>query len=364
MEKILYKRSKLGKIQVWKIEIQDNKFRTIEGFIDGAQTPSEWTICLEKNIGRANYKSPEEQSILQAQAKIKKKLESGYTEEVESIDSVEKLSPMLAKEWEGKVSIFNEVLYTQPKLDGIRCSSRRDGLYTRNGKPIVSVPHILQELQDLFTQFDGNFIIDGELYNHELKHNFNEITSIVRTQKPTDEDFEKSKIMEYHIYDIDIKGVTFGERWEMIQTIIGNNSQYIKIVPTYLVQNSEHLDDLYRTFLEDGYEGQMIRLGNSLYENRRTKSLLKRKEMMDAEYEIIDIIEGVGNRSGMMGNIRLATPDSKIFDSGARGNYEYFRELLENKNNYIGKMATIKFQNLTPDGIPRFPVMVAIRDYE
>jgi len=120
---------------------------------------------------------------------------------------------------------------------------------------------------------------------------------------------------------------------------------------------------LYAEYLKDGQEGQMIRI-NDVYENKRSKFLLKRKEFIDDEFRIVDISEGNGNRSGMFGRAHLITSSGIEFEANARGNVSFYEELLKNKSEYIGKMATVRYQNLTPDGKPRFGVIITIRDYE
>jgi len=202
----LYKRSKSGKVQVWSIETEGNKFRTIEGFVDGVKTTGEWTICKGKNIDSSNETSPEEQAIKEAKAKIVKKQESGYTENIDEVDSAKvKIAPMLAHKWvDYKDEILGEKnIAIQPKLDGIRCIATKDGLFSRNGKQIVAVPHIWEEAKKLLSSLPEGTFLDGELYNHELKSDFNKIISLVRKTKPTSEDLEESKkLVQYHIYDI------------------------------------------------------------------------------------------------------------------------------------------------------------------
>jgi DNA ligase-1 len=111
-------------------------------------------------------------------------------------------------------------------------------------------------------------------------------------------------------------------------------------------------------YLELGLEGVMVNLGDYQYENKRSKGLMKYKKFQDCEAKICDIIEGTGNRSKMFGYAKLKLSNGKAFDSNARGNEELYKSILRNKDKYIGKMATVRFQNLTPDGIPRFPVIV------
>ena len=108
----------------------------------------------------------------------------------------------------------------------------------------------------------------------------------------------------------------------------------------------------------------MIRLDKP-YENNGSKSLLKRKEFQDAEYKVLDIDEGNGNRKGTAKHlVCICSKTNKVFHSNIKGDFEYLKEILENKDDYIGKYATIKYFQLTPDGIPRFPYALSFRDYE
>jgi DNA ligase 1 len=366
MEKIkypvLYSKTQNDNIQQWQIIVENNSFYTIEGILNGKLTTSVPTICEGKNIGKKNETSAHEQAVKEAEAKIKKKKEKGYTENIDNVDDgAEHFEPMLAKKY-GEVD-FTFPVYEQSKIDGCRCIVTKNGMFSRNGKPILSAPHIFEAIKHLFKD-NPNLVFDGELYNHNLKHDFNKIISLVKKTKPTKQDLiDSKKYIQYYVYDLPSKD-KFSKRSKDLHDIVKSlNSEHIVFLKTNKVNNQKELDEIYTKSLQEGYEGQMIRIDN-VYENKRSKFLLKRKEFIDEEFEIIDIEEGVGNRSGMMGRIVLKTKDGKTFESNARGNQEYYIELLKNKNEYIGKQATIRYQNLTPDNIPRFPVCVAIRDYE
>lgn len=371
MRSTLYKKSKTGKIQQWIIEAQGRRFRTVEGFVDGAQTSTEWTECIEKNSGRANATTPEEQALKEAEARIKKQKDKGWTENIDDVNKGLEICPMLAHKWsDHKEWMLNQSLIAmQPKLDGIRCIATKDGLFTRTGKPIVAVPHILEEIQRVYATglVPEGVKFDGELYNHDYKDDFNAIVSIVRKQKVTEEDIAKAEAsLQYHVYDLDMPDNSFLYRSNLLTALLANTNSSIQIVETSFLASNEQgqydfnvIESTYQRFLEEGYEGQMFRSALSLYDHNRSKSLLKRKEFIDEEFTIVDIEEGRGNRSGMMGRIRFET-----FDANARGTHEFFKDLLLNKEQYIGKKATVRYQNLSADGIPRFPVVVAIRDYE
>ena len=100
------------------------------------------------------------------------------------------------------------------------------------------------------------------------------------------------------------------------------------------------------------------------YENKRSSTLLKRKDFIDEEYTMLGYEEGKGNRSGTIKHLKFKNKDGKEFNSNVKGTFEYLTELLEQADELIGKQATIKYFNLTPDGVPRFPYVIAIRDYE
>jgi DNA ligase-1 len=183
--------------------------------------------------------------------------------------------------------------------------------------------------------------------------NFNTLISIVKKQKPSATELQISASkMQFHVYDMyDITQPTmeFEERYmkmlELVQELEG-----IVPVKTFKVDTEAELDQMYEKFLEEGYEGIMVR-SNAPYQQKRTVNLLKRKEFIDGEYLITDIVEGVGNRSGMMGKIIMVTDDGESFeaDGSGLGGHDAYVEMLANKEHYIGLMATVKYQNLTPN---------------
>jgi DNA ligase 1 len=364
----LYSRRTDGGLQEWTIEINDDKYRTISGMVDGEKVTSEWTVCLGKNIGRSNETTPAMQALAEAKAKWQKKRDKGYSPTQDTVDDHGLFKPMLAKEYGSKPIAFP--LYTQPKLDGVRCIANKDGLWSRNGKPLTGTPHINKALEPYFKEHP-NVVFDGELYGDKLSDDFNKIIHFVRQEDPTEEEIDQAKdAIQYHIYDFPPSGKPnqssqiFSLRYKTLEKAVKEISNgCVVLVETHLVDTQEELDQYYGKFIEDGYEGQIVRLDGQ-YENKRSYNLLKRKTFTDSEFVIKDIIPGVGNRSGMAGKILFAQEDGKKFEASIKGSRSYFRELLFNKQKYIGEFATVKHFNRTPDGIPRFPVVKAIRNYE
>lgn len=234
-----------------------------------------------------------------------------------------------------------------------RCIARSDGLWTRTGKRIVSCPHIEESLVEFFAQ-NPVVELDGELYNHNLRDDFNKIMSLVRKTKPTDEDIIESKNMvEFHVYDCIIDDEVFSKRIEFVNTNFTNH-QYVRCVPTTKISSIEELDNLYVQYLDDGYEGQMVRK-NSKYEHKRTKNLLKRKEFKTDEFIVVGVTEGQGNWSGHVKQFVLQLPNGNTFGAGVRGDRDLLKELFLSKSK--PDWATVRYFTPTPDGIPRFPVV-------
>ena len=208
-------------------------------------------------------------------------------------------------------------------------------------------------------------VLDGELYCDKLADNFNKIISLIKKGNPSPTALvDSEKYIRYHVYDCkftDRPNLTFMERQAELVAIL-TGKQYFELVATYVVNNQEEMDQRYEEFLEAGYEGQMIRVMDSVYQDdKRSKFLLKRKEFEDGEFELEDVLEGKGNMAGKAGKVLLVGRGK----AGLRGNAEFRRDLLANKAKYIGKPVTIRYQGgFTPEGKFRFGVCVCVRDYE
>jgi len=367
---VIYKRTSTGAVQEWEIELDGSKYRTISGQQGGAKTKSGWQYAKPKNVGRANETTAVDQALMEVEAKYKKKLaQGGYHVSVDNIDKPKFFKPMLAQNYD-KVGVDwdTQDVFSQPKLDGIRCIATRDGLWTRMGKPIVAVPHVHEALMPLF-DVNPDLIFDGEMYADKLANDFNKIISLVRKKNPTAQRLaEAAAVIQYHIYDFPSFSGNFRDRCCALVSHIGTSNKPVFpcIVPvaTTRVLNADGLDLLYGEYMEAGYEGQMVRVSDADYEQKRSKQLLKRKQFIDEEYEIVAIEEGVGNRAGMAGRVVYKLKDGRTFGSGIKGTHEYSRGLLEHADAFAGGVGTCRFFELTIDGIPRFPVTVHVEKNE
>lgn len=358
----LFSRTSTGAVQSWEIEVQENRYRTISGQTDGKKVVTEWTVCESKNVGRANATSPEQQAEAEAQAKWQKKVDSGYRESVSEIDHQAFVEPMLAKAFEDYESEIKYPVACQPKYDGIRCIVTKDTMSSRTGKPLLSAPHIRLALKEFF-ETHPSVILDGELYCDKFANDFNKICSLVKKSKPTAQDLrESAAAIQYWVYDIVDTKMKFSVRTRFIQENLPETESICK-VPTNIVYDKPQLDLKYTEYIIKGYEGQMVRI-EAEYECKRSRNLLKRKEFKDEEFQILDVLEGDGNKSGMAAAMTLIDASNQTFNSNIKGDRNYLRALLKDRQSIIGKQATVKYFNLTPDGIPRFPYVIAIRDYE
>jgi len=359
---VLYKRSVTGKVSTWYVEVEDKCFRTVSGFLDGQKVTSEWTCCEAKNVGKKNATTPEQQAEAEAQAMFDKRKALGYWENVEDIDTPVYFKPMLAHDFNDYKDKITYPIYSQPKLDGVRCIVRADGMWSRNGKPIISAPHIFEALKPLF-EADSDLILDGELYADKNTTDFNTIISCVRKTKPTLDDLKTSaECIEYHIYDIPSVDGTFKERCIELDELSLDFPKCVKQVETHIVKNEGEVTEWYENYVERGYEGQMLRT-DGVYENKRSKNLLKHKSFVDGEFTILGVEEGKGNHAGKVGRLNFEI-NGKPFDAAVNGDWEYIEKLWHSRDGLVGKTATVKYFELTEDGVPRFPKVIAIRDFE
>jgi DNA ligase-1 len=365
----LFSRTSTGAVQQWTVQIDGNKFRVESGQTDGKKVLSEWTVCEPKNIGRANATTANEQAIGEAQAKWDKKVKLGYTTDVTKIDSSTSfVEPMLAKDYDDYMNKmdWDEGVFVQNKYNGVRCVATLEGgevvLKSRKGEKWVSVPHINKDLEKFFDKYP-EAVLDGELYNYDLRQKLNELTSIVRKTKAshiTPELLKKSEEMvRFYVYDGYDFGpatdvcVKYSNRKKRIDELLPQYSKYYRKVDTTLVHSQKELDELYNKFLDDGEEGAIVRIPSSPYENKRSKYLLKYKPEDDAEATIVDIIEGTGNWSGTAKTCTLEW-NGKKFDATFKGTYEQGVDRLKNKKNWIGKEVTFLYTGLTGLGVPNY----------
>ena len=278
--------------------------------------------------------------------------------------------PMLAYPVSDKPINYDDKVFMQPKLDGVRCVIQYDNsqvkAYSRTGKEWKNIEHILFNLKPWFI-LNPNVILDGELYNHYLKNDFEKIISLVRKQKPDDIDMlESADLVQFHCYDIIDETKTFFERSKSITQNVPCN-HCVKHVPTMLVPTESQAKVNHARNLDSGYEGSILRT-NDTYQCKRSHSLRKFKDFSDAEATIIDFVEGKGKREGTLGKFIMRDADGVEFGCppGKGYNYKAMKNLLHRAQWYVDHKATATFTYFerTKAGSYRHPLFKCIRDYE
>ena len=221
-----------------------------------------------------------------------------------------KYKPMLAYPVSKKPVDYNEKVYVQPKLDGVRCLIQYEAekygddsyrgkvvAYSRTGKEWKNIEHILFNLKPFF-QLNPNAVLDGELYNHDLRDNFEKIISCVRKTKPTTVGrLESSGLVQFHCYDVPSNPGLFDVRNEWIKLNVPSN-HCIKHVETLAIGCEDQAKVYHQNNLGKGYEGSILRL-NTEYQCKRSHSLRKFKDFHDTEAVLTDWVEGKGKRVGL-----------------------------------------------------------------
>ena len=362
---MLFARGNAGQVLEWQIEIDGGKYRVTAGAQGAKKVTSEWSLCEGKNVGRANETTPDEQALSEAQAKWKKKNEQhGYFESVKDIDKeLAFIEPMLAHGYQERLDKkkVNFPVMVDRKYNGMRCVIHSKGMFSRKGKAIISAPHIFDRVKHLFID-NPDLVLDGELYNHEYRYKLNEIISLVRKTKLssiTDAEFAASEDkVDYYVYDgwgftagkVEITEETSCSVRRLALTNLLEGIKDVVPVPYNWANNVGEVDRWYREYVDDGYEGAIIRIDGA-YEHKRSNNLLKYKPEQDDEGIILDITDGTGNWKGAAYNVTLKWKD-KVFDGVFTGSYELRAKILKEKKNWIGKEVTFTFMALTGKGTP------------
>ena len=273
---------------------------------------------------------------------------------------------MLAHKFDDKRVDWSQPVYIQPKLDGVRCLFTKDGAYSRAGNKFMNLAHIELALIPFFQQ-QPDVVLDGELYNHELRNDFEKIISLVRKQKPTNDDrLEAQKLVQFHCYDY-FDGVIYDSYKTRMQQLVTSDiyDAQIKYVPAKLVDSYNYARDIHATFLSEGYEGSIIRL-DGLYKHGRSYDLMKFKDFSDAEATIIGYEEGKGKRTNTVGKFLMIDDEGVEFGCppGKGYNYKDLSNMLLNISDYIGQRATFTYFQRTKAGSYRHPLFKCLRNYE
>ncbi len=378
----LFGEATTGKLKQWSIRVfEENGLAIIEtqhGYQDGKLQTNQKTISQGKNIGKRNETTPLQQAISEAQSQWIKKKESGYSEHSsaqspspDSDDSKLAAPPsrskgfdadvpsvMLAHDYNKRSKDIQFPCYIQRKFDGTRCVAiPSKGLFSRNKKSYPHLEHITQEINRL----PPSFILDGELYSDSLT--FQEIVGLVKKDTLTETDKTKQLQIKFYVYDL-VKDQPYQLRHINLQLLFRKYKfQHLVLVQTELCQDEKQMKEKHNQYVDEGFEGIMLRNKDGAYKGSRSADLQKYKQFFDAEYEVVDFQEGQGLEEGCV-IWTCKTSDGKTFSCRPRGSREDRQQMFLNGQSYVGKKLTVRYQEETNDGLPRFPVGIAFRDYE
>ena len=319
--------------------------------------------AIGKNIGKANETQPEEQAVLELEAKARLKLDKGYVKDIAdakapATNALDLPLPMLATPLEKvKPEKINwNTAYAQPKLDGHRALFKDGVLYSRQGK-VLNLPHILNSIREAGLD---DLHLDGELYIHGKP--LQDVSRLIK--KYTDASLE----VQYHIYDI-VCDKPFTERHHLlaIRTDWMSTLSCLQPVDTVPVQNMESLMVTHGFNRGRGYEGTMLRFSNDGYQTgKRSRTLLKLKEFHDAEFLVVDYEEGKPYIKDT-GTYRVPVwvceaANGQRFNVTAEGNMFAKHEQWEHRDLYLERLLTVKYHYLSKEGIPQLPIAMRWRE--
>lgn len=345
----LYAKDAKGQLRSWTIEVIDFELiRITYGLIFGKKQVEEEFI----GVGLAG-RTVEEQVLSRFNSRINNKLKSGYVKDVNIAETNERVNllgfkkPMLAAKYDPLTTSHRDMYFGQYKLDGHRCLVKNENgvlhAYSRNGKPINTLPEILSELD-----IPEGMTVDGELYVHGVP--LQTITSWVKRRQ------ENTAKIRYHMYDI-IADEPYEARYNRLLNV--PQGLLATVLPTNRIDTRADAHNELVRAVKLGYEGLILRDNKTGYEAaKRSKSLLKYKSFLDEEFEITNIIPSKQGWARMV----CKTDCDKRFVVTAPGSMDEKYYFMINPDAHIGKMLTVKFQKYTIDGIPFHPVALQLRE--
>lgn len=350
----LYGKDSKGNIKEWSISVEGAVITVVHGKL-GGKMQSKYTTCVPKNVGRANETTPEQQARLEADSKYSKQLDKLYKPSIEDLDSVEKQLPMLALDYTKAGHRIKYPCYVSPKLDGVRCIAHYNGfvvtLMSRGGQFYPLPPHIESAIIDLY-DLTGVDTFDGELYIHGEK--LQDIVSCVKKVN------EMTYSLQFWIFDLPSDKI-WSHRYEDLmsleKSLTEENKKYIKLVSNYVADNENDARQAMNMYLQKGFEGMMLRNSEGIYKySHRSPDLMKWKDFYDEEALVV----GVTKDKLSEGVLKCKLKSGIYFECKMKGNHEY--RVFENMMTLIGSWITFKYQALTSDGVPQFPVGLQVRD--
>lgn len=391
----LYALSNTGKLLEWDIRVESDgvisQVVTVTGQADGKKVTHIRKVTVGKNIGKKNETTHQTQATNEAQSSFDlQQQKKGYRKNQADLTDAKKLMPMSAQYFDDrKKYIKYDNAYVQPKLDGVRCVIVKTGsklenltMYSKNGLEFHNMDHIKNDILTHMSSAKNNICLDGELYT--TKFPFNKINGYVRRNNDVKEgkdkidEVDRKEILKiqfnvFDCFDLDNPKWVFTDRYQFLSTLFAGyhtkvpivDTRTLNLVETIKVKSENDVYQMNTMFLANGYEGVIIRNGDGLYLNSKTRSndLQKYKTFKDDEFTIIGFEEGEGHDEGTV-KWKCKTEAGKVFTVRPVGTVEERKDAFNNGKDYIGKRLTVKYQELSEDGVPRFPVGLRVREID
>ena len=377
----LYQKASNGKIKQWNIDVKfissnESIIVTKYGYTNGKITETRKKITEGKNIGKSNETTPHQQATLEAESKWRKQLDKGYTTSPTGIHLGKGTLPMLAVNFKNRSKSIKYPAYVQPKLNGIRstCKGPVPCFTSRKLKSQITLGHLQGAIQRLF---DTDYVteLDGELFKKDVELQI--LGSLVKKKRVVATDDTNGLItsdLEYWVYDVVDVSTNFSKRTGELLKAFKEAGVYDKkrkmwhigkiwYVPTFVVHSEAEVRAIHKKFINEGYEGTIIRNNVPYVKIHKTKHLQKLKEVYDAEFEIIDYKVGTGTEEGCIVFI-CKMEDGQTFEVRPKGSFAKRKKWVSEFEKIKGKYLTVEYRELTKSGKPFHCVGVAIRDYE
>ena len=362
----VYKKTSTGKIQQWRAWVET----TDTGYllkVESGQTDGKLTETAGRVIDEGKQKrTAREQAIFEATSKMNKKRDEAYFDTIGDAQTQIKLLPMLAHSFTKRKHNITYPAIVQRKFDGVRCLAilNKDGtvtLMSRKGKEFPHLNHIRKDIAA--NNSNESIVIDGEIYSDTLT--FQELVGLVRRETLKEGNDKQMLEVSLRVYDcINLNNeADFTSRYKTI-TAITRGAEYLSLVENVSVTTEKEIHKCQARFVEEGYEGAMVRNLTGAYAiGKRSANLQKVKTFLDDEFEIVGFTQGTGGETGCVIWVCKIQSGAE-FSVRPRGTREERQVYFQNGDIYFGHMLTVRYQELTDDGIPRFPVGISIRDYE
>lgn len=392
----LYKKNKKGTWQLWMCTVKEtaNDTATIE-IVHGQENMQYQTdkdvISSGKNIGKKNETTVWDQALHEAESRFNKKLDSGYSEnKVEQTSLLNGFLPMLAQPTSVLESCWNEAAanrkpeddkapfaYVQPKLDGVRSfaffSDGQVQFRSRKNKDLnTAMRDIIALLTPVLSEND-HVLLDGEIFSSNEDWTIEDIAGAANKKEYVEGRHSNLTFRVFDCYVLSEPTLNFHDRFKVASEIINQiDSDKLTMVSSLFKfekatpwdpETEETLFNLLDEAIAKKYEGVMIRFNDTPYQpTHRSRSLVKLKKFLDHEYEVVDIFTPQSGREAGTAIYVCKLPDSdNTFNASSVGSRESRKLIYENKADYIGKLLNVKYQELTPAGVPRFPKGMRIR---